>query len=545
MRAPTSRRKPEHACTRCVRGLSRSLCSGALGLLLLACNAPTPAPEDPARSAALLDATALAEAAAKAAAKVNAKADAEGKCAVSLAARAIVCPANPGSEAAALEARALLLSADSPLAASDLIDRLTATDLRGIARLAALDSPLVRPSKAAIDRALADPLSTPVSPIDDQVLALVVIAGQRRLDRTATHTARIKANALLARTYNEALLQLGLPPKGPLPPLARVLAGRFLHYGRDFVSTQWRRRVPGLDDLAKAIEHRLLQVLIAVEATPYFADDALLTTERAACRRYLQGVAVGRRLSSEGEPSPNEQLAPWTAEIDRWIDLGFTDQATDLAIAYSRRVGADPTESLLQGALQARRREDGRRRAVKRFNELREQDSPPPLEGEEPMPRRRPQAWPTVEAITDPIFDRLSSDTPRRQALAEAILAFRARPDAALYGLAELVPKSSHSTEIRRSDRVAEIDWLLPEIEAMSPVTRTRLRLAVAAAKMRTPPPGDAAERSLRRSFALAAETTKSADDAKAAQQILANRPHPLEFEDLDTSDSGSDSGEP
>ncbi|HFE44900.1 MAG TPA: hypothetical protein ENJ18_05310 [Nannocystis exedens] len=525
---------------RTLRILSRCDCGRALGfgLILLACNTPNPAPEDPASTAALAGKVALARAAAKAAAKV----DAEGKCAVSLAARAIACPANPGSPAAALEARALLLSADSPLAASDLINRLEATDLRGIARLAALDSPHVRPSKTAIDGALADPLSTPVSPIDDRVLALVVVAGERRLDRKATHTARIKANALLARTYNEALLQLGLPPKGPLPPLARVLAGRFLHYGRDFVSTQWRRRVPGLDDLAQAIERRLLQVLLAVEATPYVGDDALLTTERAACRRYLQGVAVGRRLSADGKPPPSDLLAPWTAEIDRWIDLGFTDQATDLALAYSRRVGIDPAESFLQNALQMRHRADGRRRAVQRFNEVREQDSPPPLEGEEPIPRRGPKPWPVAPAITGPIFDRLGSDTPRRQALVEAILTLRARPDAALYGLAELVPTSSHSTEIRRSDRVAEIDWLLPEVEARSPLTREHLRLAVAAAKMRTPPPGEASERSLRRNFALAAEITKSADDAKATEQILANRLHSLEFGDLGTSGSGGSS---
>ncbi len=534
MRTATIRAEAEHTRARSVRGPSCTFYNWALGsaLLAIACNAPNPASNDPAMPAALPDRTAVA--------KTAAKADSEGHCAVSLAARAITCPAAPGTPAAALEDRALLLSADSPLAAADLIDRLHAADLRGIARLVALARPGSPPLEAAINGAITKPLSTPVSPIDDQVLALVVVAGERRLDRMATHTARIKANALLARTYNEALLQLGLPPKGPLPPLARVLAGRFLHYGRDFVSAQWRRRVPGLDDLAKAIERRLLEVLLAVEATPYSGDDALLTTERAACRRYLQGAAVGRRLSSgDGKPPPSELLAPWTAEIERWIDLGFTDQATDLAIAYSRRVGADPAESFLQNALQAKRREDGRRRAVKRFNELRDQDSPPPLEGEEPMPRSRPQVWPAVETIIGPIFDRLSSDTPRRQALAEAILALRARPDAALYGLAELVPTSPQSTEIRRSDRVAEIDWLLPEIEALSPVTREHLRLAVAAAKMRIPPPGEAAERSLRRSFALAAETTQTADNAKAAQQILANRPRPLDFEDLETSGSG------
>jgi len=464
-----------------------------------------------------------------------------------LAARAIVCPSAAESPAALQEARARLLSADSPAAAADLIeDRGGAADLRGIARLVALDRPapaLSLPEEELV-AALDDPLGTPVSPVDDRVLALVVAAGARRLERTATHTARIKANALLARTYDEALLQLGLAPRTSLPPLARVLAGRFLHYGRDFVRAQRRRRVPGLDDLSDAIERRLLEVLLAVEATPFTGDDALLMAERAACRRFLQGAAVSRRLSAEGAPLPEELLAPWTNELDRLIEIGFVDQAIELAVGYSRTVGSDRTEAALLSALQARRRDDGRRRAVERFNDLREQDSPPPREGEQTLPGRTPRGWPAAAEVIAPIFARLTSPVPRRQALAEAILALRGRPDAAMQALTQLAPETAQSTESRRSDLVAELDWLVAEIEAAAPITGASLELTVAASRIRTPPSKDAAERSLRRRFALAAAQSQARDDATAAEQLLANRPRALELDgdtdtDTDTDTSG------
>ena len=461
-------------------------------------------------------------------------------CDISPAARAIACPEGTGP-AAAVEARARLLSADSPAAAADLVGTLgSAADLRGIARLVALDRPTTQPDPATLSDNLEDPLSARVSPIDDRVLGLLVLAGQRRHERTATHTARIKANALLARTYDEALLQLGLTPRAALPPLARILAGRFLHYGRHFVDAQRRRRVPGLDDLATTVERRLLEVLLAVEATPYGADDGLILSERAAARRYLQGAAVGKRLAEEGEPTPLELMRTWPAEVERLIESGFVDQAIDLSIAYSPRIGSDPIEAFLLSALQAHGREDGRRRAVERFSELRQRESPPPRVGEEPLPEATPTTWPSVQEVVAPLFAKLSSPAPRRQALAEAIVALRARPDAALHALAELVPETRRSTESRRSDLVAEIDWLLHEVEAAAPPTGASLRLVVAAERIRAPSEGDKSERSLRRRFALAAQHTQARDDAKAAEQLLANRPQTLETGETET-DSETD----
>ncbi len=477
----------------------------------------------------------------------RAPATTERDCDISPAARAVACP-SADDQARAQETRARLLSADSPAAAAALLGALggrgegpdsllrETPDLRGIARLVALDRPRPQLDEAALAAALEDPLAAQVSPIDDRVLAMIVLAGQLRHERTATHTARIKANALLARTYDEALLQLGLTPRAPLPPLARVLAGRFLHYGRHFVSAQRRRRVPGLDDLATTLERRLLEVLLAVEATPYAADDGLPFSERSAARRYLQGKAVAQRLqAAEGDPTPQELMRTWVSEVDRLIEGGFVDQAIDLSIAYSRRLGSDPIEAHRLSALQAHHREDGRRRAVVRFTELRAQEPPPPRVGEEPLPEATRPAWPEAQEVVAPLFDRLSSPAPRRRSLAQALLTLRARPDAAVYALAQFVPETRASTESRRSDLVAEIDWLLPEVEAAAPLTGTTLRLAVAAERIRTPAEGDASERSMRRRFALAAQRTQARDDAKAAEQLLANRPQALELGETDT----------
>ncbi|MEZ4381981.1 MAG: hypothetical protein R3A79_11590 [Nannocystaceae bacterium] len=464
-------------------------------------------------------------------------------CAASPAARALACPDAPPLPG---EARARLLAADSPAAVAALLAEpgaLAEPDLRGIARLVALDRPAAPLAEAELAAALEDPRAVAVTPVDDRVLAILLRAGALRFDRLATYTARIKAAALLARTHNEALLQLGLTD-APLPPLGRVLAGRFLHYGREFVGLQRRRRVPGLDDLADVIERRLLEVQRAVEATPYAGDDAMLTATRPEIRGYLQRAPVRARLVGGDDPAgdPDVALAPWTAEVVRLIDLGFVDQAIDLAVAYARRCGLDPAETYLLGALQVAGREDGRRRTVERFGELRSQDSPPPREGSEPLPPVPPPAWPSAAEIGAPLLDRLADRrTPRRVALADALLALRERPDVALWILAELAPKAPGSTQSRRSELVAELDWILPEVEAMAPLRGQALRLAVAAQRIRTPAAGDASERALRRSFALAAQETQARDDAKAAEQLLANRPRALDLEgETDTDADGA-----
>ncbi|MEZ4452197.1 MAG: hypothetical protein R3B09_22215 [Nannocystaceae bacterium] len=131
----------------------------------------------------------------------------------------------------------------------------------GLVRLAILD----RAATPGDDLAPADAV---VSPIDDAVLAQVALALRVRYDPAASHADRLRALALLARVYNEALLQLGLGEDEALPPFARLLAGRFLHCGRELVQSYTQRRVAGLEALVPAIERRLFAVSVALQSTP-------------------------------------------------------------------------------------------------------------------------------------------------------------------------------------------------------------------------------------------------------------------------------------
>ncbi|MCB9701341.1 MAG: hypothetical protein H6711_05580 [Myxococcales bacterium] len=389
----------------------------------------------------------------------------------------------------------------------------------------------------ALDRAAqtasepADPVAAVVSPIDEGVLAQVALALDRRHRGDVPYPDRVRANALLARIHNEALLQLGPAAGAPAPPLVRVLAGRFLHFGRAFVGAQRRRSVAGLDPLAADLERRLLAVMEVIEATPYAADDALLFHERAQVRRHLLGAGARKRLREAGGRDPAEVLPPWSDEMVRLIDAGFVDQAIDLGAGGVREAGVAPIEEALLAAFAAAQRDDGRRRSVERMGALREQEPTPPIVGESPVPTPRGRPWPPAPTIAERLEASLTGDGPRPAAVAAAILTLRERPDAALALIRRILPDDPASTESGRSLLIRELPWLLAEVEARDLVTRARLRASVAAARLRPPQEPAARERALRRRFALAAEEARGQSDAIATEQLLANRPRSLAAE--------------
>ena len=154
--------------------------------------------------------------------------------------------------------RNALVMADSPAAAAALVPRLAAApDLAGLAQLVALER-----STAPLAE-LPDPASAAVSPITATVLAAVQLAIVQQTQSGLTQDQRTRAVAYLARVHHEALLQLGLAPDQPLPPFARVLAGRFLHFGRELSRMYWQRRVAGLEGLFASTE---LQQRLVVDA---------------------------------------------------------------------------------------------------------------------------------------------------------------------------------------------------------------------------------------------------------------------------------------
>ena len=411
----------------------------------------------------------------------------------------LLCPERP--PATALEARAELLAADSPAAVAALIPRLaSAPDLQGIARLVALarlDAPL--------PAALGDPLLTPVSPLDDAALAQVLLALRLRYAGDAGPTLRTQATALLARAHAEALQLLGLPPQGPWPPFARLLAGRALHYERELASMYWQRRVAGLEDLVRTSESRLLATLIAVEASPYAGDDALLASERHRCRRYVLRSGPRQRLQQahQGGADPADLLPPFTAELERLIEQEMVDLALERTLAEATTLGLDLAEALLVAAVETHAPLDEQALVRARLQEIRTGENPPPALGTA-LPRpREPAPWQGAAALAQGLTTGLAGGD-ERVALAFVLAALRDRPDAAR-ALLDLILPVDASTASPRSDLVRFLPALLARQAAdLGPAAR-RLRQQVAAARLVPSDDRDARETARRRAFALAA----------------------------------------
>ncbi|WP_434427561.1 hypothetical protein [Nannocystis pusilla] len=344
------------------------------------------------------------------------------------------CPEVQASPAAL---RAALLQAGSPAEAAALAPKLAAApDLAGLARLAAID----RPATGSLNPAEApDPVTAVVSPIDEAVLGGVLRAIGAQTASGLTHEQRTRAAALLARVHREALAQLGLPPDQPLPPFGRLLAGRFLHFGRSFCQTYWQRRVAGLEPLFAATEDELMRVMLAVERTAHAGDDGLLAVERQRARRYLQGSGVAERLKSRGVAQTPEALLPLPNELDRLIDHGFVELALQRALFLAGEqpapFGMAPVIESLQAMLTQRDLGEFQALLERRISEARKLEPPPPEQGTREWPVRAPWSWSdagSVASAAEALCEEAdgSQGTTRQRGLWRAVLALRDRPDA-------------------------------------------------------------------------------------------------------------------
>jgi hypothetical protein len=311
----------------------------------------------------------------------------------------------------------------------------------------------------------------------------------------------VRATAYLARVHHEALLQLGAA-EPPLSPFARVLAGRFLHHGRELCRMYWQRRVAGLEGLFTATEAALAATVVALERTPHAVDDALLAVERQRSRRHLQGPGVAERLARSAGPTPAE-LLPLPHEFDRLLDHGFVELAVQRLLFLGGEpggLGLGPAVEFLRGVVApaapgARDLREYAATLERRISEARALVPPPPEHGRG-LPARVPLPWPDADAAAgaaarwlDTAADR--TDLTRRHALARAALLLHDRPDAARVLLARQLAAAPRDP--------ARVGLLLDLLARHDDDSLAALRLRAAADP--TPPTGDAA---VRRAFARA-----------------------------------------
>ncbi len=352
------------------------------------------------------------------------------------------------------EARRVLLGAGDARALAVAIPSLDAwPELQGIARLAARDRAGLPPPSE-----LPDPATALLTPIDDRLLAAVAAAdeslardaapGLDPAGAIAAELARTRAHAFLARIHIEALHALGLPPGRPLPPLARLLAARALHHGRQFCRFYWQRRVAGLERVFADTELELLALLVDLENTPHAGDGGLLVLERQLVREYLERPGTRERIAALARKRPDagaldtDLLLPFVHELDRLFDHRLIDWALERALrkgAETSGYGLDPVIAVVTEDLRARDLREYERRLAKRVEKARanvprarHEAGPAELEPELPL------EWPSAIEVADQAHRwlALAKDRPpdfaRRHALARAMQLLDDRPDALL-----------------------------------------------------------------------------------------------------------------
>ncbi len=340
------------------------------------------------------------------------------------------------------EARRVLLGAGTGDAVAEQVLRLDAwPELQGIARLAVLDrASLPMPSE------LPDPATALLTPIDDRLLAAVARAEVQLAKPDLGELERTRAYAFLARIHIEALHALGLPPGRPLPPLARMLAARALHYGRQFCRFYWQQRVAGLERVFADTELELLALLIDLENTPHAGDSGLLVLERQLVREYLERSGPHDRIAALARKRPDagaldtDLLLPLVHELDRLFDHRLIDMALDRAMragADPKGYGLDPVIAVVTEDLRARDLREYERRLAKRVERARQQVPRARLEaGPAELEPELPVEWLSAQATAELAHRWLAlahgrpPDFARRHASARALLLLDDRPDA-------------------------------------------------------------------------------------------------------------------
>ncbi len=418
-----------------------------------------------------------------------------------------LCPDRPLD---AVAARAALLAVRSPDEAAALAPRLhehpTSWGLATLVAQTRVEPPvtdLPRP-----DRAVVSPLSATVLAQVQRAHAVIAAPGIAPAQRT-------RARALVAKVYLQATQQLGLSVGRPTSPLLRLLAGRALHYGREFCVAYWRNRVSGLAPLFAEVETRLLELTLALEATPHHGDAARLVVTLELTRQYLRGDGpqsrIERRLASRtGTTWGPSSLAPLPNAVDRLLEHGLVDLAISRGLDEGRRAGGPGLRAmdlLLHDRLAQAERDEYRARLQTRLRRVRARTPPPSETGSGSTPHAAEPRWIGAQEVADDaarFIERAATESgfTHRYSLGRALLILRERPDAVPVLLSRAADDAaSEALALARG-------WLGSELAARDDGRRAWLRHQVAAEGRPTPAsdgatPDHAAEAARRRRFAL------------------------------------------
>jgi hypothetical protein len=416
---------------------------------------------------------------------------------------ALLCPEHPLPPPLQ---RAALMQADDATTIARVLPRLDpGSEMAGLARLVLREAPATRPDPAT-DRP-EDPARAVVIPVDDAVVAQAALADAVYVSKSVHPDDRTRAQAYLAKTHLYALEGLGLPHGRPLPPFARVLAGRAIHHGRTFCTLYWQRRVQGLAPVFADVEARLFDAILDLELSPHRADSALVATERERGRAYLllheerMASARAKRFPSL-PPRDAKQLLAFPHRIDRLLDHGFVDLAITLAVARGTDrdgYGLGPAAALVRDAMTVRSLHEYLDKLAARLEHQRARQPPPAETGPTPVEPRPLLTWPRAErtaARAEAWLGAAPDDGfARRHALFRAIHLLREDPTAlrrlAARALDEpsLRPYSGLLLALARdldADTLADarllerIDETWPEAGRDPKETRARRRLALA-----------------------------------------------------------------
>ena len=342
-----------------------------------------------------------------------------------------------------------------------------------------------------------DPIDAIVSPVDDAVAAKFDRARTRLWSGGHSWRERLDARAYMARVESEALVGLGLDGAQPLPPLALRLAGTALADMLGFLESYWSRPVGALRNRAEQIELVMLDLVLALEQSPYPGGSAQRVEAQHRARLWLQREAARARLDArieelgrsraafgaDGRPRGGvESLAPPGVELGRLLDARLIDLAFDYAESLARDragYGLDPIEDEFLRVLAERGMDEGYTRAQALFDSLRVAGVPPlgptpwdPAAAEPFESRRRAFEGATrqlADRALETLADASDPGTPpspaTRRALAELAVALELDP--------ALRPRISLALGSDTSGPSPEIRALLTQLLALELPTPT------------------------------------------------------------------------